>query len=147
MEVNSPGTVEIGQSAPRSFSLLTFLFNPKGRINRAKMWGFEIARLGVIMTLAFVAGLAAPADTDESTIDAVLGLLIVASLYPNVVVGVKRLHDRNKSGWFWLLNMIPLVNIWMFIEMYFLAGTPGENRFGPEIGSTANRNALVDTFR
>ncbi len=53
----------------------------------------------------------------------------------NLAVSVQRLHDRDKSG-FWLIPMllIPGGFIWMIIELGFLPGTPGPNRFGPPPG-------------
>jgi uncharacterized membrane protein YhaH (DUF805 family) len=45
-------------------------------------------------------------------------------------VGVKRCHDRNRSGWFLLIGWLPIMNLWLFIELGFLAGTVGPNRFG-----------------
>ena len=59
---------------------------------------------------------------------------------------IKRLHDRNKSGWYWLLYFGPFITIfaifdefhavslllalWGFIEIHFLPGTQGLNRYG-----------------
>jgi uncharacterized membrane protein YhaH (DUF805 family) len=49
----------------------------------------------------------------------------------------KRWHDRNKSGWYSLLILVPLIGpIWLLIECGFLRGTEGPNRFGPD---TLNR--------
>jgi len=43
---------------------------------------------------------------------------------------INRLHDRNRSAWFLLILLIPLVQLWCFIELFFLPGTKGQNRFG-----------------
>jgi len=53
-------------------------------------------------------------------------------LYPSIVICIKRLHDPDHAGWFYLLFFVPLVNIWIGIELYFLRGTEGANRFGPD---------------
>jgi uncharacterized membrane protein YhaH (DUF805 family) len=55
-------------------------------------------------------------------------LLIVASLSGQV----KRLHDRGRSGWFVLLSLVPIANIWILIEVAFLKGTAGPNEYGPD---------------
>lgn len=47
-----------------------------------------------------------------------------------IVACVKRAHDRNKSGWWALLYVI--VWPWALIELGFLEGTKGPNRFGPD---------------
>jgi uncharacterized membrane protein YhaH (DUF805 family) len=47
------------------------------------------------------------------------------------VLFVKRLHDRGKSAWWLLLLALPLLGpMWLLVELLFLPGTPGENRFG-----------------
>jgi len=61
-----------------------------------------------------------------------LVLYIIAAFWPNLAVGIKRCHDRNRSGWFLLIGFVPLLNIWLLIELGFLRGTTGTNRFGPD---------------
>ncbi len=39
---------------------------------------------------------------------------------------------RNRTGWFLLIGLIPLVSIWLVVELGFLRGTVGPNRFGPD---------------
>ena len=47
----------------------------------------------------------------------------------------KRYHDRGKSGWWYLVTFIPLIGpIWVLIELQFLSGDRGSNRFGPPPG-------------
>jgi uncharacterized membrane protein YhaH (DUF805 family) len=53
--------------------------------------------------------------------------------WPGLAVGVKRCHDRDHSGWFLLVGLIPIIgSIWLLIELGFLRGTIGPNRFGPD---------------
>ena len=49
-----------------------------------------------------------------------------------IAPGVKRCHDRDRSGWFFLLYFVPLVQFWVVAELLFLRGTRGGNRFGPD---------------
>ncbi len=61
----------------------------------------------------------------------VFQLLAMALLiWPSLCLGIKRLHDRNRPWWFVLLSYIPLINLWIMIELVFLKGTEGENTFG-----------------
>ncbi|MDP4268718.1 MAG: DUF805 domain-containing protein [Bacteroidota bacterium] len=54
-----------------------------------------------------------------------LGLFI-----PGLAVTVRRLHDVGKSGWFYLIILIPIVGaIWLLVLM-FTEGKPGENEYG-----------------
>ncbi len=58
-----------------------------------------------------------------------LGLLFFG--WAGLALGVKRWHDRNKSGWWVLVGLIPVVGqLWTLVECGLLPGTRGENRFG-----------------
>lgn len=59
-----------------------------------------------------------------------LGWMLV-TLIPNLAVTVRRLHDVDKSGWFILLGLIPLVGFYL-LYLYCQPGTVGPNRFGPD---------------
>jgi uncharacterized membrane protein YhaH (DUF805 family) len=63
-----------------------------------------------------------------------VGILTVIAylihIIPGFAVAVRRLHDVDKSAWFILLGMIPLVNFY-FLFLLIERGTPGTNRFGP----------------
>jgi len=55
----------------------------------------------------------------------------LATLIPGIAVSVRRLHDIDKSGWFVLIGIIPIIGWIILIYWYIQPGTPGENRFGP----------------
>jgi uncharacterized membrane protein YhaH (DUF805 family) len=49
------------------------------------------------------------------------------------VVNAKRLHDRDKSGWWVLITLISILgDLWLVVECGCLRGTVGENRYGPD---------------
>lgn len=56
----------------------------------------------------------------------------LANFLPALAVAVRRLHDVDKSGWWMLIFLIPLVGWIILIVWYATKGTPGANRFGPE---------------
>ena len=70
-------------------------------------------------------------------IDGVLGMSIISGLFglamilPNLAVAVRRLHDLDRSGWWILIGLIPLIGWIILIIWYCSRGTPGPNRFGP----------------
>ena len=69
----------------------------------------------------------------ESGIGLFSGIFALLYLIPAIIVHIKRFHDRNKSGWWLLIGLIPIIGaIWLLIELGFLTGTPGPNRFGPQ---------------
>jgi uncharacterized membrane protein YhaH (DUF805 family) len=62
-----------------------------------------------------------------------LGIVILLTLWPTLAIYTKRWHDRNKSGWWSLIMFVPIIGgIWMLVELGFLRGTEGANRFGPD---------------
>ena len=62
-----------------------------------------------------------------------LGILILITIWPSLAIYAKRWHDRDKSGWWSLIGLVPLIGgIWMIVELGFLRGTEGPNRFGPD---------------
>ena len=63
---------------------------------------------------------------------------------PNIAAGVKRCHDRDRSGWFVFIVLIPLVGtLWYLIEIGFLRGTFGSNKYGAD----PLRGIDVEAFR
>jgi uncharacterized membrane protein YhaH (DUF805 family) len=61
----------------------------------------------------------------------VLGVIYsLAVLVPGLAVGVRRLHDTDKSGWWLLLALIPIVGIIVLIVFWATDGLPGTNQYG-----------------
>jgi uncharacterized membrane protein YhaH (DUF805 family) len=58
--------------------------------------------------------------------------LFIALGLIGIIVQIKGWHDRDKSGWWILINLVPCIGaLWTLIECGFLPGTRGDNRFGP----------------
>jgi Predicted membrane protein len=102
------------------------LFGFSGREKRLPWWIATIlVDLGLGMVYA-IFGMPRPS---------VFFLLLLAPplIWISVAVQVKRWHDRDKSGWWFLMNFVPIIGwLWVLIECGFLRGTPGPNRFGDE---------------
>src|SRR5262245_4644775 len=58
-------------------------------------------------------------------------IFALITLVPNIAVQVRRLHDIDRSGWWVLVGLIPLVGIIILLVWWCREGTPGANRFGP----------------
>jgi uncharacterized membrane protein YhaH (DUF805 family) len=59
------------------------------------------------------------------------GLLELVIIWPTIAIVTKRWHDRNKSGWWSLIILVPVIgSVWLFIECGFLPGTNEQNHFG-----------------
>jgi uncharacterized membrane protein YhaH (DUF805 family) len=103
------------------------LFGLSGRLKRWEWWIAAIlANLGLGIVVAIFFGL-------PRTSAFFLLLLAPLLLWISIAVQVKRWHDRDKSGWWFLMNFVPIVGqLWVLIECGFLSGTAGPNRFGDE---------------
>ena len=125
--------------------MVQFLFSPSGRFSRQSFWGAVIiyiiaaAIVGVllyVLTLAIPGDNATPGEFHASGPAAIpyIALVVlynVLAFWSGLCVGIKRYHDRDKSGWWVLIVFVPIIgSIWYFIETGFLRGTTGSNRFG-----------------
>jgi uncharacterized membrane protein YhaH (DUF805 family) len=123
------GTVQAPYEASGWFSF-------RGRISRKTYWlVYALPIFAINIILNIIAGLTGALDPTREPNYVVLGVLLVVYLFfivPSLAASIKRLHDRDRSGWFLLLSLIPLVNFWVVIEIWFMKGTQGPNRFGPD---------------
>lgn len=77
-------------------------------------------------------------DIAAGIVDAALGNYAVTSLIdlvfflPGLALAVRRLHDLDRSGWWFLLVLIPVVGLIILIVWACTKGTEGPNRFGPD---------------
>ena len=110
-------------------SIPQILFSFQGRIPRKTWWLWGV--LAVLGFGVFVMTLLSIAGASESRAEQLVNLVV---LWPALAVVVKRWHDRDKSGWWVLINLIPLVgSLWVLVENGFLRGTVGPNRFGDDL--------------
>jgi len=62
----------------------------------------------------------------------------LVNILPGIAVGVRRLHDTDRSGWWYLIALVPLVGAIVLLVFFCTRGTAGANRFGPDpLGSPA----------
>ena len=87
----------------------------KGRTSRAEYWTVALFHTSTVFLWIFILG--------ESTGEAFLALFILVSTVVNIGLGIRRMHDVNKSGWFLI---VPIVN---FVYA-FSASVDEENRWG-----------------
>lgn len=106
-----------------------------GRINRAKFW----AAIGIFIALAIIGMiidsiLGSRIDMGNGAQLGIVGLIIsIASIYFALAVYAKRWHDRNKSGWWTLIALVPFIGaIWLIVELGILEGTRGANQYRPD---------------
>ena len=103
-----------------------FLLSIEGRVTRSQYWacslGITVPLLVLAVALNRSIGRMEPA-----------WILLIFGIWPLWIVAIKRWHDRDKSGWWMLIALVPIIGqFWQLIENGFLRGTSGPNRYGPD---------------
>lgn len=101
----------------------------QGRARRSEYWYFALGNflVGIVLGILDAALFGSHGSTGP------LGLIYcLAALVPSLAVSVRRLHDTDKSGWFLLLGLIPLIGPIILLVFFATMGTSGSNRFGSD---------------
>lgn len=104
-------------------------FEVRGRSRRMEYWMFSLfsALVGVVATF-----IDAALGFDWESTGPVGGITSIGLFIPGFTVAFRRLHDTDRSAWWMLLLLLPIIGwIWLFV-LFVLEGTPGPNRFGPD---------------
>jgi uncharacterized membrane protein YhaH (DUF805 family) len=143
-----------------------------GRSSRAEYWYWALAYVLILLAFAAVMGLSYLA-TRSPVVLVLVGLLLVVfvlgTLIPTIAVAVRRLHDTNRSGWWYVGSFVPnflspvleksfpildvLISLILFIYTivllvwYCLPGTPGTNDYGPNPYESQDLEALARDFQ
>jgi uncharacterized membrane protein YhaH (DUF805 family) len=127
-------------------NIMHLLTSYQGRIRRLHFW-LGLLGVGVVFgviysILASMSGMAS--GSPNGVILALMGVLYLVYLYVWAAIMVKRAHDRDKTGWFVLIILIPLIGaIWILIDLGFLDGTQGPNKYGPSPKGIGDASATV----
>lgn len=101
-----------------------------GRARRKEYWLFQLA----VCAVFFMSSLLSAVLPQEAG-DAVLFLVIafgLGLLLPMYAVGVRRMHDTGRSGWWLLIGLVPIIGgVWQLVLLMF-PGDVGANRYGPD---------------
>ncbi|PWR02277.1 DUF805 domain-containing protein [Meridianimarinicoccus roseus] len=102
-----------------------------GRAPRPEFWWFFL--FGMLGKVAFsiLDTAVFAADTAGRQVGVFGALFSLAVLLPTIAVGVRRLHDLDKSGWWYLLILIPVLGGLVLLYFFAQKGSVGDNRFGP----------------
>jgi uncharacterized membrane protein YhaH (DUF805 family) len=115
------------------------LFSLQGRASRLQYWKGSLLQsalatglvLFVFVPLSLL-GAGSEVEPNEWALVA-LGLLGLPLFWMSFALCVKRFHDRNRSGWFTLIGLVPYLGfIWVLIDCGCLRGTVGPNGYGPD---------------
>lgn len=104
----------------------------KGRARRKEYWFFALFEFIALILVCIVGGaldyvLGLPGVLSSALVTIVtLGLIL-----PAIAVSFRRLHDIGKSGWWFLITLIPCLGGIIFLVFMLLDSQPGSNAYGP----------------
>jgi uncharacterized membrane protein YhaH (DUF805 family) len=101
-----------------------------GRSRRMEYWYFVLFNIIVSIVLGAIDGLLGTLGSGTG-VGLLSGLYGLAILIPSLAVTVRRLHDIDRSGWWILIALVPLIGTIVLLVFALLEGTPGTNRYGP----------------
>jgi len=102
----------------------------EGRARRKEYWNYVLFYCLALIALLLVDGVFGTLN-EEAGIGLLSGLFALGTLVPSLAVTVRRLHDTDRSGWWVLIGLIPIVGDIVLIVFAVQDSQPGANRFGP----------------
>jgi len=95
-----------------------------GRARRKEYWFFVLFNIIISFVLGLVDGFVG--------LGGVLGgIYALAVLIPSIAVGVRRLHDTGRSGWWLLIGLVPIIGLIVLIVFMVGDSESGSNQYGP----------------
>ena len=109
-----------------------------GRSRRKEYWYFVLFTALISIALSIIDGLTGTYDVwaGAGLLGGIFGLAI---LIPSIAVSVRRLHDIDRTGWWVLIGLVPLIGWVVLLVFHVQDSTPGTNRYGsnPKFASRA----------
>ena len=113
----------IGLNFQESISIcLKKYFNFKDRASRSEYWYFQLLVTPIFIWAQF--------PSNDNQILIIQLILTFGLIIPAIAAGVRRFHDKNKSGWWILISFIPFVGSIIVLVLLIDKGTEGSNKFG-----------------
>ena len=97
----------------------------EGRARRKEYWMFFLFNIIIAVVLGIL--------QRASGVFGIISMLYsLAVLVPSIAVGVRRLHDTDRSGWWLLIGLVPLVGVIILIVFFVQPGKAGQNQYGSD---------------
>lgn len=115
-----------------------------GRAARSEFWWFALfvwaGQILLSVVDSFVFGTVTNYDggvSAETNTPVLSGLFALATFLPAISVAVRRLHDKDRSGWWYWIALVPLIGALLLLFWFVTEGTRGANTYGPDpLGKT-----------
>ena len=103
----------------------------EGRARRSEYWYFMLFVCCVNVVIRILAMIVGDSNVLATVLAGISTVFSLGILVPQIAVAVRRLHDIGRSGWFYLIGLIPLIG-WIFMIVWFCTDSqPGDNQYGP----------------
>jgi len=118
-----------------------------GRIGRLRYLAYTMGLMFLVMVMGgFVIGLTVAISPPDEAGAGALTIMMAGVIYflmfaASLILAIRRLNDFDTSGWFSLLFFVPIVNVILSLMLWFMPGTKGANRFGPQ--PPANSSGVI----
>ncbi|MCA9072634.1 MAG: DUF805 domain-containing protein [Planctomycetaceae bacterium] len=101
-----------------------------GRARRKEYWMFALFNILISVGLSLIDGaLGTQTETGQGIIS---GIYSLGVLIPGIAVGVRRLHDTNRSGLWLLIAFVPCIGAILLLVYFATDGDSGSNQYGPD---------------
>ena len=115
-----------------------------GRSRRKEYWFFVLFVVVISIVLTTIDGLIGAYDRSMG-VGLLSTIFSLAILIPSIAVSVRRLHDIDRTGWWVLISLVPLIG-WIVLQVFTVQdSTPGTNRYGPNPKSTEYQGMTAQT--
>lgn len=105
--------------------------NFNGRSNRGDYWWVILCNAIIGFCLGFIGGLLGEKAT--TLVSTIVSLYSLAIVVPGIALVVRRLHDINKSGWYYFMALIPIAGPIIFL-IYMCTDSVNEgNQYGERV--------------
>lgn len=126
------------------FKAYTRYFDFKGRSGRKEYWLFVLLTLLLAVAAMVIDSAVFGVELGEDGFQPAYTLVALANLIPSIAVGVRRLHDTGRTGWWLLIGLVPILGLLVLLFFMIKPGDPETNRFGaPDTGLPREAAATV----
>lgn len=103
-----------------------------GRSRRKEFWLFELLLVVVSIVVGLIEGMLGINTMVGGLYGPLTTLFALGTIVPSIAVGIRRLHDTDRSGWWLLIALVPIIGALVLLFFYVSDGTKGPNRFGAD---------------